>query len=230
MLLAIGFCYLVGVARLRIWRVARGSRRMTLGTLAITTATVLFLRSVERIIDPRMLFGANLGHLAQHLLTICACYEFGALALETAKRSLTWWRISMGAVGVALLVTYRTGHQYSVPADEFTLGDTPSRIHQWLLLLSMMAAFLLVLLSSIPDVTIAGFGARVSMIFTVCVGVIGVGCNLLVGVLMVADPPVVASDYHRIAFLCTIPGLYCLGIAGLHGLVSAWTKRDDPRL
>jgi hypothetical protein len=229
---ALVFAALIGIARLRIWTIAPGSRRMTLGMLAIIVSAILFTRRLgEDIIDPLMIFGANTSDLGQHLFTVAACYEFGALALETGRRErwLTRWRIFIASIGIALATTYRISRQYTDPSDEFTLGGAPARAHQWLLLATLTATFLMVLLSSIKGMPIGGTGGTQSLIFMALAGIVGVGSNIVVAALMIADPSVVASSYHSLARVCTIAVLIFLGLAGMFGLASAWARRHDPR-
>lgn len=203
---------------------------MTLGMLAMAAASTLFLRSVgDRGIDPRMLFGANAGNLAQHLLTIAGCYELGAMALETARPD--WakhWRGFTSAIAVTLIITYRIGTQYRIPAPEFTLTGGPARTHQWLILMSVGATFLVLTASAIRRIRDDGPDERLSMIFLAYLGIAGAGCNAMVGALMIADPAVVASSYHRIATFWSIPALIFLGLAGIPGFASAWARRFDP--
>jgi hypothetical protein len=83
---ALAVVYAISVVRLRIWRIAPGQRRVTIGMLAMAIASTLFLPFVgERIIDPRNLLGANLSDLGQHLAALLGCYELSAAAIECAR-------------------------------------------------------------------------------------------------------------------------------------------------
>lgn len=199
--------------------------------LAVDAASTLFIPAVGQWVDPRIIFGANLGHLAQHLLDTVGCYEFGVIALETGQRErwITYWRIVIGAVGIALVITYRLGRQYSIPAQEFTLGGAGARTHQWILLATLMTTFVGVLLSAVQSVSGDGFDTCLSRIFMGYLSITTIGCNAMVVMLMITNPAAVASHYHRITEWWSIPALTFLALAGIPGLASAWARRNDPR-
>ncbi|WP_280320190.1 hypothetical protein [Nocardia wallacei] len=233
MLPALTLLGLVTVARVRIWRIAPDSRRLTQGMAAIALSTLIFWPRIgERLIDPRTtLLGANFGDLAQHLLTITGCYHFGYIALENLGRaSGGCWRILMTIVALALALTYRFSAEWRTPGEEFTQFGLASVLHNSILVGAMTVSFVLVAASVVlgrdddaePAVDWSFWG-----IFYM--GVLGAACNVSVAAMMVAAPEFVRDNYSAIAEAFAFPALLALAWAGYPGLADAWRKRHDPR-
>jgi hypothetical protein len=210
---------------------------MTLGMLAIAVASFLFVPAIgERRIDPALaVFGANASDVAQHLLTVAACYQFGAMTFRghTKERLyLKCWRVFAVAVAVGMIVTYRAGDYWRIAAEEFELDGTANLAHNWLIVVALLATFTLVTVSAIQDVRDGRAESprlQLSILASLILGLVGVGCSAVTGVLLIVDPTYIRESYNQFAGVWTIPALIALTVAGVPGLVAAWHRRDDPR-
>lgn len=204
---------------------------MTIGMLAIAIASTLYLRHVgEDLIDPRNLLGANASDLGQHLFTLLGCYELGANAIATAwgPHPLRYWRPMMAALAVGLVLTYRLGREWTVPAEEFALTDAASLVHDWISLAGLIVAFGVVSVAAAKTMKIAPC-RRNSMVLMYLLGAIGIACPATVGILLIIAPAWIQRSYHDFAAGWTIPALIILGLAGIPGLLAAWRRRNEPR-
>lgn len=230
MLLASLSVLAIGIARVRIWRVAPESHRLTAAMFAIATAALLYLPCIgERHIDPRNLLGANTSDFLQHLLTVAGCYALAAAAIDNSGYRWLWlWRGFVIAVVTALVATYFAGPGFRHPGEEFGLMGPVGYAHAATLVGCMLVTFTIITVTAPAAFGDTGFHEHISLLAVFAVGVLGLGCNLLVGTLMLVDPDFVVANYTQLAASWTIPALIALAIAGLLGLAGAWGRRHDP--
>ncbi|MFI6368891.1 hypothetical protein ACIBG0_39970 [Nocardia sp. NPDC050630] len=202
--------------------------------LAIATASTLFVPWIgERLIDRHITAaGANISDVAQHLIMLYGCYQFGAMTFEDRPREavyLRYWRGVAAGIAVAMIATYRLGNAYDTPAEEFELGGPVNLAHNWLIVVTIVATFALVTAAALRDIYAAGTRLRLSMFAMLALGVVGLGCSIVTGALLAIRPTYIQAEYNDFATVWTIPALAALAVAGVPGFVSAWSRRDDPR-
>lgn len=204
---------------------------MTIGMLAMAIASTLFLPFVgERIIDPRNLLGANLSDLGQHLFALLGCYELSAAAIECARGErwpIRYLRLAAVIFAAGLILTYWLGDEWTTPSDEFQLSDPWSLAHDWIVLTSLLASFVIVLLVSLETMILGP--QRLTMILMYCLATIAIGRSGTIAVLLVVAPDWVRSQYHEWVMNWSVVGHSVLAIVGIAGLRDAWVRRQEPR-
>lgn len=195
--------------------------------LALAAVGFLFTPLISAPLNRQDLFGANLSHLAEDLLTTLAGYQLAAAAIATWCNRLIYWRAATATLAAGQIIAYLLSEEYHTPAPEFALHDTGSLALDGLTLTAIATAFVLLLVSALLAAHAADYRA-LSMVAMYLVGVLGTSFAVLVAALMIMDPSRVHHNYRDIAAGWAIPTLIVFAIAGMPGLVKAWAVRDDP--
>jgi hypothetical protein len=200
--------------------------------LIMGTVGLLFKPSVgNQTVDPAMGFvGANISNLLMHLLTIWYCCRIVVtLNRDWPPRTLYCWRALCLVAATMTLVAYPFSDQFRIEADEFELGDTGSLLQYWVVTLIIVAAFAIVAITAVVNISRCGPDLTITMGFILLFGLAGSSMGTATLTLLVVDPGWLHQNYRGYATPSATIGLILLAASGVPGLIEAWLRRNNPR-